>query len=421
MLESVRISRRQSEVRERLAALAAVESPEEAQVIEMRSLDAEYQTNETRLRAALIGEDNERREAGAELQTREDRERAGLIERFELRQAVAFLDDGRALEGPTAEIVSEMRAAGGFRGVPIPLEALARPLETRTGETVASGTPTPTMTGPVIDRLFAGSVAAAMGVQTVSIPQGTADYPIVSSAVASGWADGETAAVPGPTAFATTDRTLSPTNNLGVTMRITRRAMKQSGPGLEATVRRDMSEAVRVELDKAVFLGTGANGQPTGIVTGAAAAGVTVTAIDAAADYDAFRAAATRFATANAAAGPRDVRLLMRHELIDGLDATLYSGTAVSEYDRLMAKLAAIVGTSNALAAPTGSPAASTAVLTTNAGGVAPALLGLWGGMDLIRDPYADAASGGLRLTGILTADVAILRAAQIEILTGLQ
>lgn len=76
---------------------------------------------------------------------------------------------------------------------------------------------------------------------------------------------------------------------------------------------------------------------------------------------------------------------------------------------------------SNALAAPTGTPAASTAVLTTVTGGVAPIFVGVWGGVDLIRDPYSDAASGGLRLTALVTADVAAGRAPQIATLTGVQ
>ena len=35
--------------------------------------------------------------------------------------------------------------------------------------------------------------------------------------------------------------------------------------------------------------------------------------------------------------------------------------------------------------------------------------------MDLIRDPYSDAASGGLRLTGLVTMDVSISRAEQLQ------
>jgi hypothetical protein len=131
----------------------------------------------------------------------------------------------------------------------------------------------------------------------------------------------------------------------------------------------------------------------------------------------------TRFITANAAGGPGDVRLLIRPEIFDAMDGTLITNTAVSEWDRLTKNIpqANVTLSSNALDAPTGTPTASKALLTTAVGGVAPIFVGTWGGIDLIRDPYSDAASGGLRLTGLITSDVTIARPAQLEILTGVQ
>jgi hypothetical protein len=123
---------------------------------------------------------------------------------------------------------------------------------------------------------------------------------------------------------------------------------------------------------------------------------------------------------ANAAGSPGAVRLLIRPEVYAKLDGTLISGTAVSEWDRLLANIPAgnIAMTTNALAAPVTNNV--TALLATNAGGVAPAFMGVWGAIDLIRDPYSDAASGGLRLTALTTADITVARGAQLEILTGI-
>jgi hypothetical protein len=59
--------------------------------------------------------------------------------------------------------------------------------------------------------------------------------------------------------------------------------------------------------------------------------------------------------------------------------------------------------------------------MTTSAGGVAPIMVGAWGGIDLIRDdPYSDAQSGMLRLTAIATLDVNVSRLAQLHLLTAL-
>lgn len=417
MLNSVMIARRQSEIRQQLSALAVKTDASADEVRSMETLDAEYRSNETRYRAALIAEDTERREAGADLETRSDREIAELMARFELRQVAFALDEGRELSGQTAEIVQELRSAGGFRGFPVPWAALER------RNTVAAGVANPLATQPIIDRLFPESVAARMGAQSISIDSGLTEWPVVTSSVAVGWAATEGGNVAGPTAYTTTDKAMTPNNTLGIHMRLSRRAMKQTGDALEQAIRRDMNGALAQGIDQAVFLGTGAAGQPLGIIPGAATYGITSTAIAAAATWSAFRGAASRFLQANAAGSPDAVRLLIRPEVWEKMDGTLIAGTAVSEWDRLTSNIpdANIAMSANALAAPSGSPLATSALLTTNAGGVAPIYVGLWGAVDVIRDPFTDAQAGGLRLTALATVDVTVARGVQLQLLTNVQ
>ena len=94
-VESVKISRRQSEIRQALAELVGKEKPTEDETRSMTDLDTEYRGNETRYRAALIAEDTERRDAKGELETRGDKEYADLIGKFELRQVALMLDEGK--------------------------------------------------------------------------------------------------------------------------------------------------------------------------------------------------------------------------------------------------------------------------------------------------------------------------------------
>ena len=417
MLESVKITRRQSEIRQQLAELAAKPEPSEDETRSMDDLDKEYRTNETRYRAALIAEDDERREAGSELETRSDKEWSEIAGKFEVRQVALALDEGKALDGATAEIVTELRNAGGFQGIPVPLEAL----ETRAGETLAGGVPDPVRTMPTIERLFANSSATQMGCRMINVGVGEIEYPVATGGAQPGWAGSETGDVPGPQAYTTVDRPMTPDHTLGVQMKITRKALKQAGQGLEQAVRRDMSAAIQQETDRAIFLGSGSSGEPLGIFPGASTYGITETAIDAAATYAAFRAAAVRFMTANAASGPGAVNLLLRPEVYDEMDDALISGTFVSEWDRLVAKIGNVVMTTNGIAAPSGDPAASSALLTTNTNGVAPVFCGMWGAVDVIRDPYSDAKSGQLRLTALTTMDLTVARGVQLEILTGVQ
>ena len=199
MLTSQKIARRQSEIRQKLAHLAGVDSPTDEQRSELSALDSEYGVNEQRYRAALIGEDTERRAANDALGDGKTTEWSKLVEQFELRQAVGFLDEGRALSGATAEVVQEMRSAGGYQGVPVPLEAL----EQRAGETAAAGFVNPVDVKPIIARLFPDSVAARMGGSMTNIGRGIAEYPVTSSAITAGWAPTETGDVAAPVPFTT--------------------------------------------------------------------------------------------------------------------------------------------------------------------------------------------------------------------------
>ena len=54
MLDSLKITRRQSEIRQQLAGLVGKEAPSEDETRSMETLDTEYRTNETRFRAALV-------------------------------------------------------------------------------------------------------------------------------------------------------------------------------------------------------------------------------------------------------------------------------------------------------------------------------------------------------------------------------
>lgn len=418
MLTSKKLELRRSEIRQNLSELANIENPSEDETRKMSELDQEYRAKEVQYRAALVSEDEQRKEAGAELETRSEREWGELAGRFELRQVALALDEGRKLDGATAEMVEELRNAGGFQGIPVPLEAL----ETRAGETLAGGVPDPIRTMPTIERLFAGSSATRMGCKMINVGVGEIEYPVATGGAQPGWAGSETGDVPGPQAYTTVDRPMKPDNTLGVQMKITRKALKQAGSGLEQAVRRDMSAAILQEVDRVIFLGAGSGGEPLGIFTGATAYGITETAIDSGATYSIFRDAAIRFMTANAASGPSACNVLLRPEVYGALDDRLSADASpVWDWDRLRAAFNSVVMTTNGIEAPAGDPVESKALLTTATNGVAPVFCGMWGAVDLIRDPYSDAKSGQLRLTALTTMDVTVARGVQLEILTGIR
>lgn len=408
MLESVKITRRQSEIRQNLAELSGKETPTEDEVRAMETLDREYRSNEVRFRAALTAEDTERREAGDELETRSDREFSEIMGRFELRQVAFALDEGRALDGATKEIIDEMRSLGGYQGIPVPLAAL----ETRAGETVASGVPDPKAIRPIIDRIFPGSVAERLGIERISIAQGSLAFPVATSGAVFGWQTTELGNVGAQNKYATAERSLSPDYTGGAQMVITRKAMKQSGVGLETSIRRDLNAVIGAELDRVVINGSGETGEPLGLIPGAQTYGIQSTDVAAAATWGAFRAQIVAFMQANAITSASQVNLAFDPAIWSDLDEALIAGTAVSEWDRLT-KHVGTPAISNVI------PAAA-AIMTANVQGVAPGYLGIYGGVDLIRDQFTKAASGSLVLTGLVTADFTAPRGVQTRILTGL-
>lgn len=68
-----------------------------------------------------------------------------------------------------------------------------------------------------------------------------------------------------------------------------------------------------------------------------------------------FRAAVVRFMAGNAAGSPDAVKVLIRPEVWAYMDELLISGTAVSQWDRMLANIPAanIIMSTNALVAPT--------------------------------------------------------------------
>lgn len=405
MLESERIQSRNSEIREQVAGLTGKSNLSEEETRSLDSLTAEYRQNESKYRAALIQEDAERREAGQELESRQASEWADLVSGYEIRQAAMNLDTGDALSGKTAEVVQEMRGAGGYRGVPVPLAAL----ETRADVTMASDAVEPIQAKRFIDRIFPGSVAGKMGARLIDIDNGGAEYPVATDNVTAGWAGGEAENVGGPDKFKAEHRHLKPEHNLGVQVRVSRRAMKYSA-GIEDAIRRDIQGAIEQKLDEAVFYGKGSSGEPAGIIANASDYGIDTGSL--ASKYSAFRAGIRAMMENCAITGPGDVSALMAPALFDDMDDEAWdSGSGISEFDRLQNRLKRVIASCVANE--------DTALLTAKVGGVEPIFLATWGGVDLIRDPYTDGHSGALRMTGIVTADVTVSRPGQLFVLNG--
>lgn len=245
-----------------------------------------------------------------------------------------------------------------------------------------------------IDALRAKTVVISAGAQTLPGLVGNVDIPKFSAASAFGWlAEDGSSADTEPT---TASVTLSPKTVSG-SVPITRRLLKQSSPAIELLVRNDLTAGAAVAIDSGAIQGTGADGQPEGIVnvTGVNTEAIATPGQPTWADLVNFEIA---LATDNALAGS------LRYILTP----------AVAGHCKTTAKDAG----SGLFLMEGGSINGYTSEMTTQVpangiifGDFSQLLLGFWGVLDINVDVATKAATGGVVLRAFQDIDVNVRHA----------
>ena len=184
---------------------------------------------------------------------------------------------------------------------------------------------------------------------------------------------------------------------LGAFTDVTRQLLIQSSLDVEALIRNDLTSAIALTIDKAGLEGAGTGGAPTGILN---TSGVNTVA--------AFAAANPTFAE------------------VVGLE------TAIAEDNALMGNLAYILPASMYGALKTTEKAANTAQFVADGstmngyraivsnqatagnlyfGNFSDLLIGMFGGLDIVVDPYTASTTGTIRVVALQSVDVAVRHA----------
>ena len=245
MLDSQKLSLRAGEIRTRLAELAGLSELTDEQCGELDKLRGEYQDVERRHGAAIIAEDTpiEKRTA-REDEDAEAREKRELREKVEIGNYISSAQEQRGLDG--AEL--EYNAACGVRPGRFPLHLLVgEELEKRQTTDTDSETNQQTW----IDRLFAESMAAHVGVTMRSVSPGVASVPVTTAGASAGMIERTEAKGADNWTVGTTE--LKPKRNTSHLVFSLEDSYRL--PGLEDALRRDMRMAVMESVDRAVFLG----------------------------------------------------------------------------------------------------------------------------------------------------------------------
>lgn len=239
-----------------------------------------------------------------------------------------------------------------------------------------------------IEALRANLVASKVGVRYLSGLQGNVRM-VRGGGTAASWLDEEAAATMQKPGFASTD--LTP-HRLQVLTGYTQDLLRQSALPVEDLIWDDISKAHAAALDAAVFSGSGSSGQPLGI---AAATGVNAVNIGSALTYAKLVELETAMAAQNGLYG--DISIVTTPAVYGAMKTT----PQVNGYPLYLAQ----DGKANGYNVEVTSGVASGKVIMGN---FSEAVIGQWGGLDLIVDPYASKDKAVVEVTAYAYHDVAV-------------
>lgn len=314
---------------------------------------------------------------------------AGLEQRVSLLSVLRAGMEGRALTGPEAEMHAELErrhGKGKHGGILVPLAAFEKRDNTTAtaGELVGTQHRPQDYIGPLRDSLL----VRALGVRTLSGLVGNVSIPKYGAGLSAGWVEEGEALSESEMAFESV--TLSPKHVGGIT-EMSRQLIQQSAPAIEGLVREDLSHAVAAAVDAAIIAGTGTDGEPLGIIgrTGVQTADMPATWADVLAIEQML-----------AAVNINPTGWYTSPAVMTALRGILKASTAGSDYIAGRGTIGDLPAASSN-AAPT-----DTAIL----GDWGQVLLGQWGAVELLVNPYAEAPyrRGGVLVRAFSTVDVAV-------------
>ena len=390
MTNRQKIELKMSELRQKINERLGLEELTEEQRNELSEWTSSMQGHEVEYRAAIAAESEE--EARIRVQFNGDAE-AG--ERRELRSKARVSDfltaalTGRPVTGASGEYADAVGVPGSM-----PLDLLDAPSESEErAVTPGPSDETVTTTRPTVPYAFARTDAAALGIAMpmVSPGEGSAHYPALTTEPPAGPKDADAAAAQTAAAFTLTKR--EPKRITGqFLIRLEDLALM---PSMEEDLRRGIASAMADSLDGQVIGGSGAGANLDGLFNQA-----TDVAVDG--TTETFGTAIERFAgvvDGKHANGFGDISALIGVATFKKYAAIFANSNKgdISAYDHLKSKLGMLrVSTRVPVVASSGQK--GIAVLTAQG---QPITVPVWKGVELIVDPYTQAAKGQRVVTAV--------------------
>ena len=260
------------------------------------------------------------------------------------------------------------------------------------------------MAGRYIDYLRARLVVHRAGATVMSGLVGDVDIPRQATGADAGWLGTEDADAPvSEPAF---DAVLLRPHTAAAHAVISRQLALQSSPDAEQMVRRDLMDAAAAAIDRAAIAGTGAGGQPTGILS---TTGVAVVSAGGALTWAHVVRMETEVAASDADVG--SLAYITNPRVAGALKTTpMESGQAVYVWRDVPGEPGrGMIGGYSAYTSSLVPDAANpTGPQTILFGNFRDLIIGEWGAMEVAVDPYTLQQSGRIRLTVFRSVDVAV-------------
>ena len=392
---------RSSEIRQRLNEVAGLEG--DALTDEIRSesetLQTEYRDTETKLRAAIVADGGTEDTQGNEVDA-EQRERLELRGKSRVSRFVTAAVNGRTVDGAEAEY----GAAWGCPGL-APLEMFERAGPVEEHRAVTPGPATAgTSLAPIVPAIFQRSVAAYLGIDMPTVGSGDAGYPVLATSLTGGPKAESAEAAESAASFEVT--TARPRRITGA-VRFTREDAARLG-GMEEALVQNLSDVLTDGGDNQALNGSG---------TGDGTLNGLLNILDNPAAPAAAQETFARYVTALAshvdgtfAVDLAGVRMLCGPQTYRHAAGVFRSNNSEVTAEQWLTDRTGGFRTSGRIAAPAGN-IQQAVVRRANPAGDRVAVMPVWQGVELIRDPYSSAGKGEVVITGVmLVGDVVVLR-----------
>lgn len=315
--------------------------------------------------------------------------------RYSIAKAIRQMAQGGRLDGFEAEMDQEARkemelSGRSIEGLGVPSIVLRAIAGAQNATDSTNGPEFKTTTeGGYFDALRANLLGAKLGVEYLDNLQGNIHF-VKGGAFAGAWVAEGAAATAQKATYSSIPMT---PHRLQILGGYTYDLLKQSSYAVENIIWNNLRDSHAAALDSALFNGTGANGQPKGILN---TTGVGTQAISKVPTYAEVVAMESTIAQANGITGP------MAFVTNGTVNGTLKTTPKVAGQAIFLEEGGMVNGCPVNVSS---SIAANKLIL----GDFKNVKVGQWGGLDLIVDPYSSKAKGIVEVTTIAYHDVAVI------------